>query len=451
MSFPFAAPAPARHTRIRPAAITANVTMAITLALSALKLHAADIPLTLGQAQQLAVARSRQLSAQDQAVTASREMAVAAGQLPDPVLKAGIDNLPINGPDRGSLTSDFMTMRRVGVAQEITRADKRQLRAERYDRAADKSLAEKAGAIAAIQRDTAIAWLDRYYTEQMAAIVAEQASQAKLEIDAAQSAYRAGRGSQADIFAARSALALIDDRVSEFQRKVRNARAMLARWTGDAPDTLLDGQASIDTLDTINLDPSTLDTSLAHHPQIAVLTRQTEIAEADAKLAEANKRSDWTVEVAFQQRGPAYSNMVSVGVSLPFQWDQKNRQNRELSSRLATVEQSKAERDEMLRAHVAETRVMIAEWQNGRERVTRYERELIPLTRERTQATLAAYRGGKASLADVLAARRSEIEVRLQALQLQADTARLWAQLNFLFPAEVQGVHATPSMNKALP
>jgi hypothetical protein len=42
--------------------------------------------------------------------------------------------------------------------------------------------------------------------------------------------------------------------------------------------------------------------------------------------------------------------MVSVGISLPFQWDQKNRQDRELSSKLAMVEQAKAERDEALRA-----------------------------------------------------------------------------------------------------
>ncbi|MFZ6647801.1 TolC family protein [Undibacterium sp. TJN25] len=418
------------------------------LSLPSFNLFAADHPLSLGQAQQLAVARSRQLSAQDLAVTASREMAVAAGQLPDPVLKAGIDNLPVSGQDRGSLTNDFMTMRRIGVSQELIGADKRKLRADRYDRAADKSLAEKETAIAAVQRDTAIAWLDRYYAEQMVGLVAEQASQARLEIDAAEGAYRAGRGTQADIFAARSALALIDDRASEYQRKLRNTRIMLARWTGDIPDTVLSGQPDIDT---IRLDPASLDTSLAHHPEIAVLTRQTEIAEADVRLAEANKKSDWTVEVAFQQRGPAYSNMVSVGVSLPFQWDQKNRQNRELSSRLATVEQSRAERDEMLRAHVAETRTMIEEWQSDRERITRYERELIPLSRERTQATLASYRGGKSSLSDVLAVRRSEIDLRLQALQLLADTARLWAQLNFLFPVEAQGVHSPQSMNKGNP
>ncbi len=415
------------------------------LVLSSFAVIAADIPLTLGQAQQLAVARSRQLNAQDLAIIASREMAVAAGQLPDPILKAGIDNLPVSGPDRGSLTNDFMTMRRIGVMQELTKNDKRQLRTERYERFADKSLAEKASAIAAIQRDTAIAWLDQYYSEGMLALVAEQSIQAKLEIEAAEGNYRAGRGSQADIFAARSALSMVDDRSSEFQRKVRTAKTMLNRWTGIVAELPLAGEPSIGN---IRLDLSAIDKSLAHHPQIAVMTRQTEIAETDAKLAEANKKPDWSIEVAFQQRGSAYSNMVSVGISLPFQWDQKNRQDRELSSKLAMVEQAKAERDETLRAHIAETTAMIEEWQSDLERSARYERELIPLAKERTQATLGAYRGGKSSLTDLLAARRNEIDVRLQALQLRADTARLWAQLNFLFPADVPDTHPAQSMNK---
>ncbi|MFX4921872.1 hypothetical protein ABTC28_19130, partial [Acinetobacter baumannii] len=56
-----------------------------------------------------------------------------------------------------------------------------------------------------------------------------------------------------------------------------------------------------------------------------------------------------------------------------------------------------------------------------------------------------AYRGGKASLAELLAARRNEIDVRQQALQLQMETARLWAQLNFLFPT---GPHSMADAGK---
>jgi outer membrane protein TolC len=392
---------------------------------------AATPALTLAQAQQMAVSRSRQLSAQDASIAAAREMAVAASQLPDPVLKAGVDNLPVSGPDRYHIGSDFMTMRRVGVMQELTRSDKRELRAAQLDRTADKAAAEKSLITARIERETALAWLDLYYVSRIAQVAQEQVRQARRELEAAEGAYRGGKGSQADVFAARGAIAAAQDRSSEVSLKMQSAQTMLARWVGASVELALAGQPDIDH---VRLDPATLDTTLAHHPDIAVLDRQQELARTEVLLARANRKPDWTVEVALQQRGQAYSNMVSVGVSVPLQWDRKNRQDRELAAKLAFADQAKDERDEMLRAHVAETRVMLDQWQNGRERLARYRREIVPLAGERSAAVLAAYRGGKAALAEVLAARRTELDVGLQALQLEADTARLWAQLNFLYP-----------------
>ncbi|PFH07779.1 outer membrane protein TolC [Collimonas sp. PA-H2] len=434
----FSAHRTVRHTVLLLSARIGLAALAGSLALVA-NVYAVEAPLTLAEAQRRAIDRSRQLTAQDYSIAAARDMAVAAGQLPDPVLKAGIDNLPVTGRDRGSLNSDFMTMRRIGVMQEITGSDKRRLRSDRFQLEAQKTLAEKTVATAAIERDTALAWLDRYYADAMAAVVAEQGAQARLEIQSAEGAYRAGRGSQADVFAAQSALAMFDDRASEIRRRVRNANTMLARWIGNASDLAL---AEKPATDAIRLDLATLDSAIAHHPEIAVLSKQVEVAETDAKLAKANEKADWTVEVGFQQRSAAYSNMVSVGLSIPLQWDRKNRQDRELSAKLAVVEQAKAEREDMLRSHVAETKSMIEEWQNDRERHARYESELIPLANQRTLAAIAAYRGGKASLADVLAARRNVIDIRIQALQLATDTDRLWAQLNFLFPTDAAMTHA---------
>ena len=444
MSSPVTALVPGRNSVLRFVERIALATLIGTLALSH-NAFAADRSLSLDQARHLAIERTRQLAAQDHAVAAARDMAVAAGQLPDPVLRAGIDNLPVTGADRFSLTSDFMTMRRVGVTQEFTGADKRRLRGNRFEREAEKSLAEKDVTAAGIERDTALAWLERYYAEAMAAVIAEQGEQARLEMQAAEGAYRSGRGTQADLAVARSALAMFDDRASELQLRIRNATTMLARWVGAAAGLPLAGKPDVDA---IGLDPANLEARFAHHPQIAVLARQQEIAEAEAQLAQANKKSDWSVEVAFQQRGPAYSNMISVGVSIPLQWDQQRRQDRELSSKLSLVEQARAAREEVLRAHIAETRTMIDEWENKRARRARYGRELIPFAQQRASAVLAAYRGGKASLADVLAARRNDIDVRLQALQLDSEVARLWAQLNFLWPENGTAAHSATAMNR---
>ena len=387
--------------------------------------------LTLNQAQRAAIARSKLLGGQDLAVQASREMALAASQRPDPVLKFGVDNLPVSGPDRFSVRNDFMTMRRVGVMQELTRADKRASRSDRYTRMADKAAADKIVAIANLQRDTALAWLDRYYAEQALMILTELTSQARQEISAAAAAYRGGKGGQAELFAAQSTLTNIEDRSSEARRRLANAKVMLARWSGLPSDASLAGAP---VMDAIRLNPATLDTELDHHPEITALRMQEAVAIADVKVAEAEKKSDWSVELAYQQRGPAYSNMVSIGFSVPIQWNQKNRQNHEVAAKLALAEQAKAEREDMLRTHIADTRILINEWENGRERIGRYTAELRPQAHHRTEATIAAYRGGKATLTDVLTARRAETDLLLQIVQLQADTAQRWARLNYLQP-----------------
>ena len=393
--------------------------------------HAHAQPLSLEEAQRRAVARSQQLAAQDSAITAAREMAVSAGQLPDPVLKLGVDNLPVNGEDAWSLTRESMTMRRIGLMQELTRSEKRELRAQRFSREADKAAVEKAATAALIQRDTALAWLDRYYAEAMGGVIAEQIGQVRREIAAAEAAYRGGRGNQADVIAAYGTLAALEDRASEFRRKAASATAMLGRWIGDGAEAPLAARPAIDA---VRVDARNLEADLAHHPAIAVLSRPQDIATTEARLAEASRVPDWSVEVAYQQRGSDYSNMVSFGVSIPLPWDRGNRQDREAAAKLAAAEQARAQRDELLRAHVGEVRALLAEWSSGRERLARYERELIPLSAERSRAALAAYQGARASLTDLLLARRNETEVRLQAVQLEMETARQWAQLNFLTP-----------------
>ena len=406
--------------------------------------------LTLDQALRVAQNRSRQLVAQDSAASASREMAVAAGQLPDPTLKAGINNLPINGPDRFSLTRDFMTMRSIGLAQEITRSDKLKARSARYDREAETAEAARAVALADLRRDTAKAWLDRHYQERMLDVLRTQRAEASLQIEAADSAYRGGRGSQADVFAARSAVALIEDRILQTERQVATAKTMLARWVGADANQALGMPPSVVT---VRLDVAALESQLAHHPQIALMVKQEAMARADADIAQSNKRADWSVELMYSQRGPAYSNMVSVNVSIPLQFDQKNRQDRDVAAKLAVVEQMRAQREEATREHVAETLGWLQEWQSDRDRLAHYDSELVVLAAERTRAAMASYRGGSGALSAVLDARRMEIDTRMDRLRLEMEAAALWAQLEYLIPAEHEATAmarpVTPSVDSS--
>lgn len=401
--------------------------------------------LSLEAAQQIAVDRSRQLSGEDAAVSAAREMAVSAAQNPDPVLRFGIENLPVDGNDRFSISRDFMTMRRVGVMQEFTRDAKRQLRGERYAREADIGLAQKSETLTNIQRDTAFAWLDRYYAEAMVAVMAEQLKQIQLEISAAESAYRAGRGTQADALTIRAERISLENQASELNLKLRNANTILARWIGDAAERPLANKPSTDSTP---LHKHGLEAQLSNHPEIDVLQKQEALADTEAQLAQANKLADWSVEVAYSQRGSQYSDMVSVGVSIPLQWDQKNRQDREVAAKLAVADQARAAREEMLRQHVAEVRTMLNEWESAKERQDRIQHELLPLAIERTAAATGAYRGGKSTLNEVLSATRNEIEVKLQAIQLEKEAARLWAQLTFLIPNTVKPETTNTISNK---
>ena len=263
-------------------------------------------------------------------------------------------------------------------------------------------------------------------------VLVAQRDEARLQIDAGDAAYRGGRGSQADVFAARSSVAQIEDRIAQVERQIATATTQLTRWVGAAATETL---GSPPALDAVRLRAEDLETQLAHHPQIAVMVRQEAMARADAEVARANKQTDVSVELTYSQRGPSYSNMVSVNLSVPLQWDQKNRQDRELAAKLFAVEQMRAEREEATRMHVAEALAMLQEWRSDRDRLARYDASLLPLATERTRASIAAYRGASGSLTAVLETRRAEIDTRIERLRLEMDAARLWAQLEYLVPA----------------
>ena len=388
----------------------------------------AQSTLTLERAVQLSQQQSRQLPAQEAQAEAARQMAVAAGQSPDLTLKVGINNLPVTGSDAFNLTNDFMTMASIGFMRELTSADKLQARSARFEREADVALADRAMTQINLGRDAAMAWLERHFQERMQALMRTQREEARLQVEGAQATYRGGRGSQADVFAARTQVAQIDERLQQIEQNIAVAQTKLVRWVGPEGRQPL---AAAPDLTHVPLKSSDVADLLKGHPLIAVLEKQEAVARAEADIAQSEKKSDWSMELMFSQRGPAYSNMISINFSRPLQNNQVNRQDRELAARLSRVGQIQAQRDEAIRERVAEAGAWLQQWQGNRKRLETYDRDLIPLGAQRTQAALAAYRG-TGPLAAVLEARRMEIDIRMDRLRLEMETAGLWAQLNHL-------------------
>lgn len=386
-------------------------------------------PLTLSAALVLAEERSRALVAQDHVAAAARDRAVSAGRLPDPVLRLSLDNVPVDGPMRYSLSDDFMTMRSVGITQTLTGADKRAARSARFEREADAAVGERLRALSALRQATARAWFDHRFARERLDLLQRQRDEAGLQVEAAEAAYRGKRGSQADVFLARSARGRVEDAIVAARAGLDAATHRLERWVG--ADAVRAGAAAYD-LGRTRLEPRALE--VAALPEVAAMAAREDVARAEADVALQERSADWSVSLMYSQRGAAFADMVSVGVSVPLQWDRRNRQDRELSARLAEAEQWRAEREELERETLARLRADLAVWRGNLQRLADYDRSLIPLADERIQAALSAYRGGKAPLAAVLDARAAALDTRLERLRIEAETARAWVALEYLLP-----------------
>ena len=385
--------------------------------------------LSLNEALALAERNAPALNAVTHGVQAAREMAVAAGQLPDPVLRAGVENLPVAGADRWNLTRDFMTMRRVGVMQEFVSTDKRELLRRRAELDAVRQQASQLRLTSSLRQDVANAWFERYYAGQSRTLLNSLAKEVELQLRTLYAQIRAGKASASDASMASAALLQVEDRLLVTRRQEELARITLQRWLGD--DALRD-PADLPDIESLTLNPADA-AVLASVPALREHETESEIARADLAVTQSNSSPNWSWELAYSLRGPGFPNMVSFGVSIPLTVRAADRQDREVAAKMAQLEQAHAQHEDMRRDTQAAMSGALAEWKSLLERRTRLATALLPVARQRIDLTLASYRAGPGSLAAVLEARRAEVEVRMQLLDLERDTAKLWAQLQYLY------------------
>jgi hypothetical protein len=148
--------------------------------------------LTLEAALRAAETRSHALEAQDAATRSARDgRGGRALARPD----AAVDRQSAHRR-RESFSLTGISRPSVRWTQTLTREGKRQARSARFEREGDAAQAMRSMQLTALRRQTAQAWFDRYYRQQMVDLLARQRDEAALQIEAATAAYRAGRGAK---------------------------------------------------------------------------------------------------------------------------------------------------------------------------------------------------------------------------------------------------------------
>ncbi len=166
---------------------------------------------------------------------------IPAGELPDPKLAVGVENFPIGGPDRYSLTNDFMTMQRIAYMQDVPNRSKRDARiAVAQARVLQAESAQQLSTLS-VRRETAVAWIRCYALEQQIALFDSLFKQNKLLESAIQAQLAGGRGSITDVLMPRQEAAMLDERLDELRAQRAQAIAALERWVGAAASESLEG------------------------------------------------------------------------------------------------------------------------------------------------------------------------------------------------------------------
>jgi outer membrane protein TolC len=391
------------------------------LAAALLPYLATAAPLSLDGALQLAVRRSETTRAARAGALSATEAAQAAAQLPDPTLRIGVDNLPATGPARFHTTRDSMTMKRIGISQEWLSADKRAARQAAADASVGRETVQVQAAAADTRRQTALAYVDAFYAGESLKLARLMEHHAHEELEASRARLSSAAGNSQDVLALAGAKGVSEDETADILQQQGAAGVAFQRWVGAPPDELLPPSA-------IAVPPE--EAYVAAHPTVAAMQRDVDVARQTAAVTASNRKPNWTWEVAYGQR-TGYSDMVSVGVSIPLPVAPGERQDRDAAAKLALVEKAEADLAEATRAATAEYRSLRSDAQRLEQRIDRYRAGVVVPASQRTAAATAAYQSNQGSLVALFEARHAEVEVQRKLLTLQRDLARTQVQLAF--------------------
>jgi outer membrane protein TolC len=312
-------------------------------------------------------------------------------------------------------------MKRIGISQEWVPADKRAAHAAAASAMVDREAVQSRMAESEARLQVTLAYLDAWFAEAASRLAVQTEHHLHEELAAARGRLAAAAGGSADVLQLTSATGMAEDESEEARQQQSSAFVALQRWVGFKPDAVTSMPA---------FDLPTEQDFVDRNPEVAGLRRDAEVARRNAVVAAKERTPNWTWQLAYGQR-TGYSDMVSVGVSIPLRVAPAGRQDRETAARLALVDKADADLAEATRAATTDYRMLANDAERLQQRIARYRTSVITPAQQRTEVAMAAYRSNQGPLTALFEARHMEVETQRKLLALQRDLAKTQARLAF--------------------
>ncbi len=392
--------------------------------------HAA--PLTFDDAVRLAAQTAPSIEARATDVEAARSAAIAAGRLPDPKLEFGVEGFPVSGPNAFRPSRDDFSDVRVGVMQDLPSRASRAAARERAAADIDAARIAQTGEARNVRLGAALAWIDLYYAEKKLAALDEiERALAPLR-NAAPSEVESGALRPASALQPDQLFAELSDRRADLVSAVAKARAELVRWTGDPQAEVAGAPPDAE------VDPTALRAGLDRLPMLTAYDAMERQADADVDAARAGKQPDWSVELAYQHRDPAFGDMVMALATVRLPLFASTRQDPIIAARAETASRVRIDREAERRALEAQLDADLADHAMHHDRLRRAVDTLVPLAKRLADLETASYAAKTASLADVLQALLALAEAKVDALDREADVVRDGVRINLTYGTAAQ-------------
>ena len=383
--------------------------------------------LSFAEAREIAEQQSPRVSAQRLQIDAVESAQKAAGTLPDPKLSVGLENLPISGMDRWSLTRESMTGQRLALMQEVPNQAKRAAKVASAQARVERERAALVLQRLQIRQELGLAWIAAQAVEQREQLLTELLAENQRLQDSLPARVAGGSAQAGDLLAAQQEALALSDRRDDLQRDRSKARAMLRRWVGPRADESLQGGTG-----PLIHPVAQLRAELSSHAELALYPTMQSMARAESHEAQSESRGDWSWEIAYSRRDRRWGDMVSFQVTFDLPWQKDRRQTPMIQAKQRELERLEAEQEDVSRRHLQELDDSAAELQALDSQIERLKSTGLQLAQGRAELALSNYRAAKSDLSAVLGARAQVLETRLRLIDLQAQRDGVTMRLNSL-------------------